>query len=80
MDQPQIQLAGGSSAVTWNCTIDFTALGIDQLRQCWLTFAPSLTAGTYAAIEWQAIFSNWQLAGADTVTGPSGRRTGQRPP
>ena len=68
MDQSQIQLAGGSSAVTWNCTIDFTALGIDELRQCWLTFAASLTAGTYAAIEWQAIFSNWQLAGADTVT------------
>jgi hypothetical protein len=67
-DQSQIQLAGGSSAVTWNCTIDFTALGIDQLRQCWLTFAPSLTAGTYAATEWHAIFSNWELAGADTVT------------
>jgi hypothetical protein len=68
MDQSQIQLAGGSSAVAWKCTIDFTALGIDQLRQCWLTFAPSLTAGTYAATEWQAVFSNWQIAGADTIT------------
>jgi len=67
-DQSQIQLAGGSSAVTWNCTIDFTALGIDQLRQCWLTFAPSLTAGTYTATEWQAIFSNWELTGPGSVT------------
>jgi hypothetical protein len=68
MDQSQIQLTGGTSAVTWNCTIDFTALGIDQLRQCWLTFAPSLTAGTYGATEWQATFSNWQLTGDSSVT------------
>ncbi len=67
-DQTQIQLSGGSSAVTWNISLDFTALGIDQLRQCWLTFAPSLADGAaYTAAEWQATFSNWQLAGPDAV-------------
>jgi hypothetical protein len=67
-DQPQVQLAGGSSAVTWNCSIDFTALGIDQLRQCWLTFAPSLADGAaFTAAEWLATFSNWQLTGPDSV-------------
>jgi hypothetical protein len=68
LDQAQFQLAGGSSAVTWNCTIDFTALGIDQLRQCWLTFAPSLSAGTFTATEWQAVFSNWQLTDPNAVS------------
>ena len=64
-DQAQIQLTGGSSAVTWNCSIDFTALGIDSIRQCWLTFAPSLANGAaYAPSEWQATFSNWQLTQA----------------
>jgi len=64
-DQPQIQLTGGSSAVTWNCSIDFTALGIDSIRQCWLTFAPSLASGSaFAPAEWQAVFSNWQLVQA----------------
>jgi hypothetical protein len=67
-DRSEIQLAGGSSAVTWNCTIDFTALGIDQLRQCWLTFAPSLTVGPYAATEWQAAFSNWKLTDPQNVS------------
>ena len=32
------------------------------LRQCWLTFAPSLANGAaYTASEWHATFSNWQL-------------------
>ena len=67
-DQTQLLLAGGSSAVTWNCSIDFTALGIDQLRQCWLTFAPSLANGaSFTASEWLATFSNWQLTGPDSV-------------
>ena len=79
LDQTQIPLTGGSSFVTWTCTLDFTALGIDQLRQCWLTFAPSLTNGPYIATEWQAIFSNWALAGpaatqALSVAGPGSVR------
>ena len=68
-DHPDIQLQGGSSFVTWNCSLDFTALGIDRLRQCWLTFAPSLANGAaYTASEWFAIFSNWSVtAGPDSV-------------
>ncbi|HVW86063.1 MAG TPA: hypothetical protein VHB50_15345, partial [Bryobacteraceae bacterium] len=79
LDQSSIQLSGGSSAVTWNCVLDFAALGIDQLRQCWLTFAPSLIVGPYSACEWQAVFSNWQLSGPEdarylTVAGPGSVR------
>ncbi len=67
-DQPQYQFTGGSSAVTWNVTLDFTGLKIDSLRQCWLTFAPSLAYGAaYAATEWQAVFSNWTLSGNEDV-------------
>ena len=63
-DQPHVQLNGGGSFVTWNCSLDFTALGIDRLRQCWLTFAPSLANGAaYTATEWLATFSNWSLTG-----------------
>jgi hypothetical protein len=65
-DQAQVQLTGGSSTVTWNISLDFTALGIDSIRQCWLTFAPSLANGAaYAASEWLATFSNWQLSEAN---------------
>src|SRR6185437_781365 len=62
-DQPTYQLSGGSSNVTWNVNIDFTAQSIDSLRQCWLTFAPALTTGVYTPTEWTATFSNWQLTG-----------------
>ncbi len=65
LDNNTIQLAGGSSNVAWNCSIDFSALAIDQLRQCWLTFAPSLVIGPYPSTEWQAVFSNWQLTGPE---------------
>jgi hypothetical protein len=77
-DSAQYQFAGGSSAVAWNLSLDFTALGIDSIRQCWLTFAPSLTDGAaYTANEWRATFSNWQLNGTDTalqVAGPGSVR------
>ncbi len=65
-DQSQYQLTGGSSAVAWNISLDFTALGIDSIRQCWLTFAPALTyAAAFTPAEWLAGFSNWQLNEAD---------------
>ncbi|MEP6714618.1 MAG: hypothetical protein ABJC09_03535, partial [Terriglobia bacterium] len=75
IDNSQIQLAGGSSDAAWNCSVDFSARGIDQLRQCWLTFAPSLVTGVYTGSEWQAVFSSWQLQGdpnrkALSVAGP----------
>jgi hypothetical protein len=79
-DRSQVQFTGGSSAVTWNCSFDFSALGIDSIRQCWLTFAPSLANGAaYTASEWQATFSNWQLNGPDApkalqVAGPGSVR------
>jgi hypothetical protein len=67
-DKSQIPLTGGSSAVTWNCSLDFTALGIGSIRQCWLTFAPSLANGlVFTASEWLATFSNWQLNGPDAI-------------
>jgi len=80
--QSEIQLSGGSSTVTWNVSLDFTALNISQIRQMWLTFAPSLTLSPYTATEWQAVFSNWTLSGpastqALTVSGPGSVRVEQ---
>ena len=81
-DAPTYTLTGGSSEVSWRCALDFSALGIDQLRQCWLTFAPALTIGPYAATEWNAVFSNWTLSGPDAtkalmVAGPGSVRVEQ---
>ena len=84
--QPSLQLAGGSSAATWRCTLDFVGLGIDQLRQCWLTFAPALAnSQSYAATEWNATFSNWTLADPNqvlklSVAGPNSVRIEERSP
>jgi hypothetical protein len=62
-DVATLALTGGSSAATWNVSLDFTALGIDQVRQMWLTFAPELAnAGIYLNTEWDAVFSNWAVA------------------
>jgi hypothetical protein len=79
--QSVLPLTGGNSAVAWQCSIDFTALGIDQLRQCWLTFAPALANGVaYPGSEWSATFTNWTVTGTPTsvtklqVAGPGSVR------
>jgi hypothetical protein len=66
-DSGHYTLSGGSSEVTWTCSLDFSALGIDRLRQCWLTFAPSLVNAAFTATEWNAVFSNWSVTGPDSV-------------
>jgi len=61
-----VQLAGGSSDATWRVNLDFTALGLDQVRQMWLTFAPPVAdAGPFADTEFVATFTNWAVAGAN---------------
>ena len=61
---PTLSLTGGDSTATWNISLDFTALQIDQLRQCWLTFAPSLVNGAALShTEWLATFTNWGVTG-----------------
>jgi hypothetical protein len=55
------QLAGGSSDVTWHVAMDFSDLGIDQVRQMWLTFAPPLQYSEFADTEWDATFTNWGI-------------------
>jgi hypothetical protein len=67
--EAMLPLTGGNSNVTWQCSIDFTALAIDQLRQCWLTFAPALAnGGVYPGSDWCATFTNWTVTGNPTVT------------
>lgn len=66
--QPVAALAGGNSDATWHVTLDFTALGIDQVRQMWLTFAPPVSNGqAFTSTEWQATFTNWTLSGPENV-------------
>ncbi|MBC8165011.1 MAG: hypothetical protein H7Y20_03960 [Bryobacteraceae bacterium] len=56
----------GGSSDSWHVTLDFSALGLTDVRVMWLTFAPTLSAGTaYADSEWEAVFTNWQLTGAE---------------
>jgi hypothetical protein len=80
--EPSIQLQNGNSDATWQVTIDFTALGIDQLRQAWLTFAPALTkAAAFADTEWSATFSNWTVSDPQgnqplSIAGPGSARIG----
>jgi hypothetical protein len=57
-----IPLSGGSSSATWNISLNFTALGIDSVRQMWLTLAPPLQdAAAYTGNEWSAVFTNWAV-------------------
>lgn len=59
-----IQLAGGSSAATWRVTLDFTALGIDSVRQMWLTFAPQLAdSAAYSDTEFEVTVTNLSMTG-----------------
>lgn len=61
-----IMLSGGSSNVTFRCTVDFTALGIDDLRQAVLTFAPAKPYGvnlnTSVGVYGDVVFSNWSVS------------------
>jgi hypothetical protein len=60
-----VHFTGGSSAATWAVSIDFSALGIDQARQAWLTFAPPLANGAaFTAQNWDAVFTNWAVTDA----------------
>ncbi len=87
VDKPVLQLSGGNSDdVTWNISLDFTALGIEQIRQAWLTFAPQLASGAaYTDSEWTATFSNWTITDPASVqalqcAGPGSVRVGNGDP
>jgi hypothetical protein len=65
---PVAVFQGGSSDATWRVTLDFTALGIPEIRQMWLTFAPPLANGaSFSDTEWQAEFTNWTVGGPEEV-------------
>lgn len=83
------QLAGGQSATSLHLSIDFTTLGIDSIRQAWLTFAPALnydstpgqpSLAAYEDEEWSAVFTNWQLTDPSNnlqlqISGPGSARS-----
>jgi hypothetical protein len=83
VDSPVLKLSGGNSdGVTWNVSLNFSALGIDEVRQAWMTFAPRLPdSGAYQDTEWTATFSNWSVADpgnrrALQIAGPASLRIG----
>jgi hypothetical protein len=87
VNNPVLQLTGGNSDnVTWSISLDFTALGIDRIRQAWMTFAPQLASGAvYADSEWTATFSNWSVSDPNNVqalqcAGPGSVRIGNSDP
>lgn len=64
-EQYFVKFSGGSSDVTWRITLPFTSLGVDNLRQAWLTFAPRLPdSSDYADTEWTATISGWNVTGS----------------
>lgn len=74
-------LTGGVSDAVWRISLDFSALGLTTVRQMWLTFAPALAYGEYADTEFEAVFSNWTVTGANKalkVAGPGSVRIGSR--
>jgi len=85
-DKSVLKLSGGSSDVTWRVSLDFSALGIDQVRQMWLTLAPKLADGAaYQDTEWTATFTNWTVSDSTNsrplkVAGPGSVRIGSRDP
>ena len=67
-DQTRLKLQGGSSDAVWRITLNFDALGIPQIRQMWLTFAPALADGApFTDTEWEATFTNWTVTGPESV-------------
>ena len=66
--QPLLQLAGGNSTATLQVTLDFSALGLTDIQQMWLTLAPRLANGTRMGMqEWKATFANWTVSGPQAV-------------
>jgi hypothetical protein len=60
--------SGGKSDSIWRVTLDFGALGLQQIRQMWMTFAPPLANGkAFEDTEWEATFTNWTVSGPDTI-------------
>lgn len=77
--------SGGVSGATWAVSIDFSALGINSLKQAWLTFAPQIqyTGVAYASTEWSVAVTNWAVSDPSTVrplkiAGPGSVRIGSR--
>ena len=86
------KLTGGADPSSVHFHIDFTASGIDSLRQAWLTFAPALnydsgsvnpTLVAYQPSTWSAVFTNWTLSDPSSVlplkiAGPGSVTVGSR--
>src|SRR5271165_291167 len=86
------KLTGGADPSSVHFHIDFTASGIDSLRQAWLTFAPALnydsgsmnpTLVAYQSSTWNAAFTNWTLSDPSSVlplkiAGPGSVTVGSR--
>ena len=71
------KLTGGVDPTSIHVHLDFSALGLADVRQLWLTLAPALTYDSdsvnpalvaYVPVEFSAIFSNWTVADLGDVT------------
>ena len=79
-----VPLTGGVSAATWRVTIDFSALGITQLRRLWLTISPQLIGGVaYSDTNWVVTVTSWSVSDPSShrplkIAGPGSVRIGSR--
>ncbi len=70
------KLTGGLTETSFHLSIDFTAAGIDQLRQAWLTAGPTLNYDSggvnaalmpYVASDYSLIFTNWAVTDPGSI-------------
>lgn len=71
------KLTGGIDPSSMHVKLDFSAMGLASLRQCWMTLAPPLpidsgatnpTLVAFAAGEFEYVFSNWTVTDPDVHT------------
>ena len=83
---PVAPLSGGVSAGVWQVSIDFSALGINSLRQAWLTISPERNpSGAYTDTEWTVTVTSWSVSDPSgnrplKISGPGSTRIGSRDP
>lgn len=66
--QDTVKFNGATEDISWKVTIDFTKLGLQNIRKIWFTYAPILTDGTsFSDIVCSASYSNWNVTSSKAV-------------
>ncbi|HYI96588.1 MAG TPA: hypothetical protein VEX68_23805, partial [Bryobacteraceae bacterium] len=65
---PSAGFSSGKSDGKWRVSLNFGSLGLANIRQMWMTFAPELAnSSAFVNTEWEAEFTNWTVTAPDDV-------------